>query len=85
MTSKDSSLPAFFPVIIEPTRRAEGAGHWLLAQKPFIVPIPGTKKVEHIRDNIGAADIRFTSEELADIRVRLEIIEVKGARYPVAS
>ena len=58
---------------------------WLLAQKPFIVPIPGTKKVERIRDNIGAADIRFTPEELADIRLRLERIEIKGARYPEAS
>lgn len=58
---------------------------WLLAQKPFIVPIPGTKKAERIRDNIGAADISFTPEELADIRTRLEQIEVKGARYPEAS
>jgi aryl-alcohol dehydrogenase-like predicted oxidoreductase len=58
---------------------------WLLAQKPFIVPIPGTKKVERIRDNIGAADIHFTPEELADIRLRLEKIVVRGARYPEAS
>ena len=58
---------------------------WLLAQKPFIVPIPGTKKAERIRDNIGAADIRFTPKELSDIRARLEKIEIKGERYPEAS
>jgi len=58
---------------------------WLLAQKPFIVPIPGTKKVERIQDNMGAVDIHFTPKELADIRTRLEQIGIKGARYPEAS
>ena len=55
---------------------------WLLAQKPWIVPIPGTKRIERIKENIGGADIRFTAEELADIRRHLDSIEIIGARYP---
>lgn len=62
-----------------PARIAIG---WLLAQKPWIVPIPGTKRIERIRENIGGADIRFTAEELADIRRHLNSIEIIGARYP---
>ena len=62
-----------------PARIAIG---WLLAQKPWIVPIPGTKRIERIRENIGGADIRFTTEELADIRRHLDNIEIIGDRYP---
>ena len=62
-----------------PARIAIG---WLLAQKPWIVPIPGTKRIERIRENIGGADIRFTAEEFADIRRHLDSIEIIGARYP---
>lgn len=62
-----------------PARIAIG---WLLAQKPWIVPIPGSKRIERIRENIGGADVRFTSEELADIRRRLDSIEILGGRYP---
>ena len=62
-----------------PARIAIG---WLLAQKPWIVPIPGTKRIERIQENIGGADIEFTSEELADIRRHLDSIEILGGRYP---
>lgn len=55
---------------------------WLLAQKPWIVPIPGTKHINRIEDNIGAADIKFTPEELIDIRRHLDSFVVEGARYP---
>ncbi|NMM94385.1 aldo/keto reductase [Bifidobacterium oedipodis] len=55
---------------------------WLLAQKPWIVPIPGTKHVNRLEDNIGAADVEFTAAELADIRGHLDAFEVAGARYP---
>lgn len=55
---------------------------WLLAQKPWIVPIPGTKRIERVKDNIGAEDITFTDDELADIRKRLDSIEIVGMRYP---
>ena len=62
-----------------PARIAIG---WLLAQKPWIVPIPGTKRVERIEENIGGADVTFTPAELADIRARLDSFTVEGARYP---
>lgn len=61
-----------------PARIAIG---WLLAQQPWIVPIPGTKRIERIKENIGGADIRFTAEEFADIRRHLDSIEIIGARY----
>ena len=62
-----------------PARIALG---WLLAQKPWIVPIPGTKRIERIEENIGGADIQFTPEELEDIRHHLDSIEIVGGRYP---
>jgi aryl-alcohol dehydrogenase-like predicted oxidoreductase len=55
---------------------------WLLAQKPWIVPIPGTTKLNRLQENIGAANIKLTSKELNDIKSALEKIKVVGARYP---
>lgn len=55
---------------------------WLLAQKAWIVPIPGTKTVERLEENLGAVDISFSRAELDDIRQRLERITIIGARYP---
>jgi len=55
---------------------------WLLAQKPWIVPIPGTKKLERIKENMGAADVTFTKEEMVDICKKLKSIEIIGERYP---
>jgi aryl-alcohol dehydrogenase-like predicted oxidoreductase len=55
---------------------------WLLAQKPWIVPIPGTTKLNRLDENIGAADIVLTSNDLAEIEDAASKIEVKGARYP---
>ena len=57
---------------------------WLLHQKPFIVPIPGTKKVSRIQENIGAENISFTPEELQEIREKLNSIELVGNRYSEA-
>ena len=57
---------------------------WLLHQKPFIVPIPGTKKVSRIEENIGAENISFTTEELQEIREKLNSIELVGNRYSEA-
>ena len=57
---------------------------WLLAQKPWIVPIPGTKKTARIRENLGAADIEFTDSELTEIRRHLDSIPITGERYPEA-
>lgn len=55
---------------------------WLLAQKPWIVPIPGTTKLHRLEENIGAADITLTSAELGEIHSALEKIKVVGNRYP---
>jgi len=55
---------------------------WLLAQKPWIVPIPGTTKLNRLEENIGAAGITLTSGELNGIYSALEKIEVFGDRYP---
>ena len=48
----------------------------------MIVPIPGTKRISRIEENIGGVEISFTSEELADIRKHLDSIEILGGRYP---
>jgi aryl-alcohol dehydrogenase-like predicted oxidoreductase len=64
------------------TTPARTALAWLLAQKPWIVPIPGTKKLERLKENIGADNVTFTAEELKDIRKKLESIEIIGERYP---
>ncbi len=54
---------------------------WLLHQKPWIVPIPGTKKVERLIENAGAGDVVLTPEELAAFRSRFETLPMKGERY----
>lgn len=61
---------------------AQFALGWLLAQKPWIVPIPGTKRIARIEENAAAADVCFSPEELADIRSLLDSIPISGARYP---
>jgi len=55
---------------------------WLLAQKPWIVPIPGTRKLERLDENIGAAAIQLTSDDLREIDSAASKITVQGARYP---
>jgi aryl-alcohol dehydrogenase-like predicted oxidoreductase len=55
---------------------------WLLSRKPWIVPIPGTTKLHRLEENVGAANITLTSEELSDINLTLEKIKIAGDRYP---
>ncbi|MGD0843796.1 MAG: aldo/keto reductase [Geobacteraceae bacterium] len=55
---------------------------WLLAQKPWIVPIPGTRKLERLDENIGAAGVELTSDDLREIDNAAAKITVQGARYP---
>src|SRR5205823_4378339 len=55
---------------------------WLLAQKPWIVPIPGTTKLKRLEENIGAAAIELTSHDLREIESAASKIKVQGARYP---
>ncbi|RYZ43318.1 MAG: aldo/keto reductase [Myxococcaceae bacterium] len=62
--------------------RGQLALAWLLAQKPWIVPIPGTTKRHRLEENAGAADVKLTPEELRDIQGALSAITVQGDRYP---
>ena len=55
---------------------------WLLAQKPWIVPIPGTTKVERLTENVGAAGVALSAEELRRIGEALSHIDIQGERYP---
>src|SRR5216110_3091867 len=55
---------------------------WLLAQKPWIVPIPGTTKLKRLEENIGAVSVELTSDDLREIDSTASKIEVQGARYP---
>jgi aryl-alcohol dehydrogenase-like predicted oxidoreductase len=54
----------------------------VLAQKPWIVPIPGTRKLERLAENLGAADVELTAEELRELNDELSKIEISGDRYP---
>lgn len=58
---------------------------WLLVQKPWIVPIPGTTKLHRMEENLGAADIELTSDDLREIEHAASQIAVQGARYSESS
>lgn len=62
--------------------RAQIAIAWLLAQKPWIVPIPGTTKLARLEENVGAAAVALSTAELAAIEAALAAIKVVGDRYP---
>jgi aryl-alcohol dehydrogenase-like predicted oxidoreductase len=64
------------------TTPAQIALAWLLAQKPWIVPIPGTTKRHRLEENIGAASVELTGDDLRDIDGAVSKITVQGARYP---
>jgi aryl-alcohol dehydrogenase-like predicted oxidoreductase len=55
---------------------------WLLAQKPWIVPIPGTTQMAHMRENAGAAAVRFSPAELAELNATVAAFQPQGARLP---
>ena len=57
---------------------------WLLAKKPWIVPIPGTTRLHRLEENLGAVNIQLTTDDLRDIGVAVSKIEVQGARLPEA-
>jgi aryl-alcohol dehydrogenase-like predicted oxidoreductase len=61
---------------------AQVALAWLLAQKPWIVPIPGTTKLHRLDENLGAADVELTADDLREIETAASRITVQGARYP---
>ncbi len=62
--------------------RAQIALAWLLAQRPWIVPIPGTTKLHRLEENLGGAQVQLSPEDLQSIEAALKDIEVQGARYP---
>jgi aryl-alcohol dehydrogenase-like predicted oxidoreductase len=93
-----STLPRFTPEALRANRAlvdllgsiaerkkatpAQIALAWLLAQRPWIVPIPGTTKLHRLEENIGAISVELTPDDLHDIDTAASEITVKGARYP---
>jgi aryl-alcohol dehydrogenase-like predicted oxidoreductase len=57
---------------------------WLLAQKPWIVPIPGTRKLERLEENVGATQVELSSDDLTEIAAAASDVEIQGARLPEA-
>jgi aryl-alcohol dehydrogenase-like predicted oxidoreductase len=55
---------------------------WLLAQKPWIVPIPGTTKLHHLEEDLGAIDVTFSPQELQEFRAAFSEIALQGVRTP---
>jgi aryl-alcohol dehydrogenase-like predicted oxidoreductase len=94
------SLPRFSPearkanrplvTLLEDTGRQKGATAaqvalaWLLAQKPWIVPIPGTTKLNRLEENLQSASLKLTPEDLADLEETASRITIQGGRYPQA-
>jgi aryl-alcohol dehydrogenase-like predicted oxidoreductase len=58
---------------------------WLLAQKPWIIPIPGTTRFHRVEENIGAADLELNADDLREISASLAKIEIQGERLPEAA
>jgi aryl-alcohol dehydrogenase-like predicted oxidoreductase len=93
-----SALPRFTPEALEKNQAlvdllkriaaekkatpAQIALAWLLAQKPWIVPIPGTTKLHRLEENLGAAGVELTADDLAEIKRAAAAITVEGERYP---
>ncbi|RUW74153.1 MULTISPECIES: aldo/keto reductase [unclassified Mesorhizobium] len=78
---------ALYAVVLKWAQRKEAvpaqiALAWLLAQKPWIVPIPGTTKIAHMEQNVGAASITFSAAEFQEINSDIASVEIHGARLP---
>lgn len=58
---------------------------WLLAQKPYIAPIPGTTKIHRLQENVGAVNVSLSADEMSRINTSLEQIKITGERYPASS
>ena len=57
---------------------------WLLAQQPWIAPIPGTRRLERLEENLAAVELKLTSEDLGELDAASASVQVQGARYPEA-
>ena len=55
---------------------------WLLAKAPWVVPIPGTRRLDRLEENVGASELDLNTEDLAEINAAAEDIKIEGARYP---
>jgi aryl-alcohol dehydrogenase-like predicted oxidoreductase len=93
-----NNLPRFKPealkanqALVEVIREIAGHKHatpaqialgWLLAQRPWIVPIPGTRKLQRLEENLGAAELQLTPDDLREIDAATSKISIEGARYP---
>ena len=55
---------------------------WLLAQKPWIVPIPGTTKLDRLKENLGAVGVELSPDDLEELEAAASKVPVEGARYP---
>lgn len=96
-----STVPRFSPenrkanqVLVELLARVAGGKYatpaqvalaWLLARKPWIVPIPGTTKPHRLKENVAAVELKLTDDDLRDIEAAASAIEVQGARYSEAA
>jgi aryl-alcohol dehydrogenase-like predicted oxidoreductase len=80
----NQALVDLLAAIAEPKKAtpAQIALAWLLAKKPWIVPIPGTTKLHRLEENLGAAEVELTSEDMAEIEGASSNVKVEGARYP---
>ena len=65
--------------------RAQIALAWLLAQKPWIAPIPGTTKVHRLEENVGSAEVELTDDDLDRIETALAKVQIQGERYSAAA
>jgi diketogulonate reductase-like aldo/keto reductase len=72
-------------VVISVPAAAQFCLAWLLAQKPWIVPIPGTTNPRHLDENLGAIAVKFSAEELSELNAAASNIKVQGARLPQPS
>ena len=86
-TTKEVAKPRFIALLGSIAQRknttpAQIALAWLLAQKPWIVPIPGTTKLHRLEENIGAVSVELTPDDLNEIDTAASKIQVQGARYP---
>ncbi len=83
--SRHRALPRAFALarqLIKKATPAQRAPAWLLAKKVWIVPIPSTAKLHRLEENLGAANVELTPEDLRAIESGSSNIKVEGARYP---
>jgi len=85
LTANQALVDLVTAIAVEKSRTpAQIALAWLLAQRPWIVPIPGTTKLHRLEENLGGADVELTSDDLARIEQALNRIQLQGERYPAS-